>query len=144
MTQLAQRDRLTGPSVRELANQAFSRAASAPLIEGNCVILLKDAQENYPAWLNAIHAAKHYIHFESYIIHEDDSGWMFADALTTKAREGVKVRLPLRLDGGLRQDFALLLESSARGRRRGTLLYRATIRLTVRMDQSRSSQDPYG
>jgi cardiolipin synthase len=82
MTQLTQRDRLTRPSVRELADQAFSRAAGAPLIEGNSVILLKDAQENYPAWLNAIHAAKYYIHFESYIIHEDDSGWMFAARMT--------------------------------------------------------------
>jgi cardiolipin synthase len=99
-TQLTQRDRLTRPSVRELANQAFSRAAGAPLIEGNSVVLLKDAQENYPAWLNAIRAAKHYIHFESYIIHEDDAGWMFADALTAKAREGVKVRLLYDWMGG--------------------------------------------
>jgi cardiolipin synthase len=99
-TQLTQRDRLTRPSVRELANQAFSRAAGAPLIEGNSVLLLKDAQENYPAWLNAIRSAKHYIHFESYIIHEDDAGWMFADALTAKAREGVKVRLLYDWMGG--------------------------------------------
>ena len=100
MTQSAQLDRLTRPSVRELADQAFSRAAGAPLIEGNCVILLKDAQENYPAWLNAIHLAKRYIHFESYIIHEDDTGWMFADALSAKAREGVRVRLLYDWMGG--------------------------------------------
>ena len=100
MTQLTQRDRFTRPSVRELANQAFSRAAGAPLIEGNSVVLLKDAQENYPAWLNAIRSAKHYIHFESYIIHEDDAGWMFADALTAKAREGVRVRLLYDWMGG--------------------------------------------
>ena len=101
MTELSQLDRLTRPSsARELANQAFSRAAGAPLIEGNRVILLKDAQENYPAWLNAIGSAKHYIHFESYIIHEDDSGWMFADALTAKAREGVCVRLLYDWMGG--------------------------------------------
>jgi cardiolipin synthase len=100
MTQLMQRDSLARPSVRELADQAFSRAAGASLIEGNCVILLKDAQENYPAWLKAIQSAKHYIHFESYIIHEDDSGWMFADALTAKAREGVRVRLLYDWMGG--------------------------------------------
>ena len=100
MAQLTQRDGLTRPSARELANQAFSRAAGAPLIDGNQVILLKDAQENYPAWLDAIRAAKHYIHFESYIIHEDDSGWMFADALTAKAREGVRVRLLYDWMGG--------------------------------------------
>ena len=51
--------------VRALADQAFSRAAGAPLIPGNHVRLLKDARENYPAWLDAIRTAKHNIHFES-------------------------------------------------------------------------------
>jgi cardiolipin synthase len=87
-------------SVRALANQAFSRAAGAPLVEGNSVRLLKDARENYPAWLEAIGAAKRHIHFESYIIHEDDAGWMFADALIAKARDGVRVRLIYDWMGG--------------------------------------------
>jgi hypothetical protein len=51
-------------SVRALANQAFSRAAGAPLIARNTVRLLKDAGENYPAWLDAIRAAQRHIHFE--------------------------------------------------------------------------------
>lgn len=87
--------------VRDLANQAFSRAAGAPLLSGNCVRLLKDARENYPAWLDAIKNAERYIHFESYIIHEDKAGWMFADALAAKAREGVRVRLLYDWLGGL-------------------------------------------
>jgi cardiolipin synthase len=78
---------------RALANQAFSRAAGASLVPGNSIRLLKDAQENYPAWLDAIRGAKQRIHFESYIIHEDDTGRMFADALIAKAGEGVRVRL---------------------------------------------------
>jgi cardiolipin synthase A/B len=81
------------PEIREMADRAFSRAAGAPLVEGNQVRLLQDAAENYPAWLNAIGAARHHIHFESYIIHEDDTGLEFADALIGKAREGVDVRL---------------------------------------------------
>jgi cardiolipin synthase len=87
-------------SVRDLANQAFSRAAGAPLIGGNRVTLLKDARENYPAWLAAIKAAERYVHFESYIIHEDEVGWLFADALAAKAREGVRVRLLYDWMGG--------------------------------------------
>ena len=79
--------------LRELANQAFSRASGAPLISGNQVRLLKDAKENYPAWLNAIHAAKTHVHFENYIIYDDETGRMFADAFIEKAREGVSVRL---------------------------------------------------
>src|SRR3954447_15450885 len=79
--------------VRPVAEAAFARTAGAPLIGGNRVRLLKDARENYPAWLDAIQAAKHHIHFESYIIHEDDIGREFASALATKAAEGVRVRV---------------------------------------------------
>jgi cardiolipin synthase A/B len=97
---LDQRERNVMTGVRALADQAFSRAAGAPLIEGNTVRLLKNASENYPAWLDAIAAAKRYIHFESYIIHEDETGEMFADALIAKAREGVSVRLVYDWMGG--------------------------------------------
>jgi cardiolipin synthase len=78
---------------RTLADQAFSRASGAPLVPGNRVRILRDAAENYPAWLEAITAAQQTIHFESYIIHEDQVGHRFAEALATKAREGVRVRL---------------------------------------------------
>ena len=78
---------------RSLAQQAFSRAAGSPLIEGNRVRLLKNAADNYPAWLEAIAAAKHHVHFENYIIHDDEVGSTFAQALKTKARGGVHVRL---------------------------------------------------
>lgn len=84
-----------------LANQAFSRAAGAPLIPGNSIRLLKDAEENYPAWLDAIRSAKRYVYFESYIVREDDTGRMFADVLIAKAKEGVCVRLIYDWLGGL-------------------------------------------
>ena len=78
---------------RPLAEEAFSRIAGADLLRENRVRVLKDAAENYPAWLRAIGSAQHYIHFESYIIHEDAQGDLFADALIKKASEGVRVRL---------------------------------------------------
>ncbi len=86
--------------MRALADRAFSRAAGAPLVEGNHVRLLKDAKENYPAWLDAIQSAKHHIHFESYIIHEDRTGREFSDALIESARRGVRVRLIYDWMGG--------------------------------------------
>ncbi len=83
------------------AGQAFARTVGAPLVAGNQVRLLKDARENYPAWLEAIRSAEHAIHFESYIIHEDDQGQIFAEALIEKARAGAKVRLIYDWVGGL-------------------------------------------
>ena len=81
------------PQLRELSDQAFSRAAGAPLIEGNSVRLLRDAHENYPAWLDAIRRAKHHIRFEIYFICEDEAGREFADALIGRARASVAVQL---------------------------------------------------
>jgi cardiolipin synthase A/B len=87
--------------MRLLAEQAFSRTAGAPLVPGNSIRLLKDAKENYPAWLEAIRSATQTILFESYIIYDDDVGHQFADALIAKAREGVHVRLLHDWLGGL-------------------------------------------
>src|SRR5947209_440089 len=78
---------------RRLVEQAYARAAGARLVGGNGVRLLKDAEENYPAWLEAIRDARRTVHFESYIIHDDEVGQEFAAALAEKARAGVRVRL---------------------------------------------------
>ena len=78
---------------RLLADKLFSRVAGADLVEGNAVRLLRDGAENYPAWLDAIAAARRSIHFENYLIEDDAVGRRFADALAAKAREGVAVRL---------------------------------------------------
>src|SRR5258708_32293982 len=98
--QRGQREGKSLMAVRALADQAFSRAAGASLVEGNGVRLLKDAGENYPAWLDAIGAAERYIHFENYIVREDEAGEMFADALITKGQAGVCVRLLYDWMGG--------------------------------------------
>src|SRR5215217_2866117 len=75
------------PPVRRVVDKAYARATGSPLIPGNGVRLLVDARENYPAWLEAIKGARRTIHFESFIIHEDDVGREFAEALRAKARE---------------------------------------------------------
>lgn len=80
-------------ATRIMAAQAFSRAAGAPLVHGNSIRLLKDAEKNYPAWFEAIHSAEKTICFENYIIRDDNTGRQFSDALIAKAKEGVRVRL---------------------------------------------------
>jgi cardiolipin synthase A/B len=76
-----------------LLDRAFTRAAGAPLVSGNQVRLLKNAAENYPAWLEAIHSARHKIFFENYFICDDRIGREFAGALAERARAGVRVCL---------------------------------------------------
>ncbi len=71
------------------------------IIQGNNVELLKDAAENYPTWIEAMKRAEQWIHFESYIMHEDESGKEFGDLLAEKSREGIRVRIIYDWLGGL-------------------------------------------
>lgn len=86
---------------RLLAEQAFSRAAGAPLVPGNRVDLLLDATQNYPAWMDAIAAAERFVHLEIYIFRDDATGREFAELLANKARRGVRVRVIYDWFGGL-------------------------------------------
>src|SRR3954470_1196285 len=80
-------------SLRPAAEHALMRAAGAPLVAGNRVQLLRDATENYPAWLAAIEAAQSSITLEMYIFADDPVGNRFAAAMTDAARRGVRVRI---------------------------------------------------
>jgi len=85
--------RRASPELRRLAEQVFTRAAGAPLVAGNTARILRDAGENYPAWLAAIAAARRSVLFENYIIADDAAGREFVLALTERAQAGVAVRL---------------------------------------------------
>ncbi|MBB4041145.1 cardiolipin synthase [Microvirga flocculans] len=73
--------------------RAFARIADGDLRNGNAIALLRDSRENYPAWLAAIRSAESVIHFENFIIADDVTGGLFAEALMERARAGVKVRV---------------------------------------------------
>ncbi|HOV56837.1 MAG TPA: phospholipase D-like domain-containing protein [Rhodanobacteraceae bacterium] len=92
--------------VQRLAEQAFSRAAGAPLLGGNAVELLIDAQAHYDAWLAAIRSAQRSVLLENYIIREDAVGCAFRDALAERARAGVRVCIISDWLGGLGQTGA--------------------------------------
>ena len=85
--------RRSGDLPSQLSNEELFRATGASLIQGNHLRILRDAQENYPAWEAAIQGARKTIHMEMYIIHNDKTGRHFRDLLVAKAREGVKVRV---------------------------------------------------
>jgi len=75
-----------------ILDRAFSRITGSEPVDGNRVRLLKDAGENYPAWLDAIARAERTVHFENYIVADDEVGGRFARALAEQARRGVRVR----------------------------------------------------
>lgn len=85
-----------------VADQALSRAAGAPLVDGNAVRILRDGAANYPAWLDAVATASSFVHFDSYILHDDRTGNLFADALIERAKAGVRVRVVYDWAGAIR------------------------------------------
>ncbi len=72
---------------------AINRAAGGRPVPGNAVELLIDGPDTYAAMLDTIAAAKHWVHFENYIIRSDAAGWRFAELLAQRAREGIRVRV---------------------------------------------------
>lgn len=64
-----------------------------PLLSSNSIIPLTNGDSAYPLMLQAIRSAKHHIHMQTFILHHDEIGKKFLDALKEKAEEGVKVRL---------------------------------------------------
>jgi cardiolipin synthase len=82
-------------AVSERARLAAARYVEDPreLAGGNAVRLLRNGAETFPAWLEAIEAARVRISLEMYIFSDDAIGRKFADALIAAARRGVEVRL---------------------------------------------------
>src|ERR687890_467336 len=73
--------------------RVLARASDAPLREGNRLELLKNGPKTYDDWLLAISRAKRWIHLDNYIFQNDVTGNRFAEALSAKAAEGVRVRV---------------------------------------------------
>jgi len=92
--------------LRLLAEQALSRAAGAPLLDGNAAELLIDAEAHYAAWLAAIRGARRYVLLENYIIRDDEVGRAFRDALAERAQAGVAVAVVCDWVGCLGQSRA--------------------------------------
>jgi cardiolipin synthase len=64
-----------------------------PLLGANSITPLVSGDATYPQMLQAIRNAKDHIHIQSFILHYDETGRQFLEALKEKALEGVKVRL---------------------------------------------------
>jgi cardiolipin synthase len=71
----------------------LGRVSDAPLRRANSIELLKNGPDTYDDWLQAIARAQRWIHLDNYIFANDEIGNQFAEALSAKASEGVRVRV---------------------------------------------------
>lgn len=86
-----------------------------PIVDGNRSRTLVNGAQIFPAMLEAIASARQTITFESYIYWSGDIGKQFADALSERAKAGVKVHVLLDWAGSQKMDASLLDELKASG-----------------------------
>ena len=85
------------------------------IVPGNHVEVLQNGDEIFPAMLQGVRDAKTSICFETYIYWSGEIGEQFADALTERARAGVKVHITLDWLGSVKMDEALVRRVEAAG-----------------------------
>jgi cardiolipin synthase len=86
-----------------------------PIIEGNKVEVLLNGDQIFPAMLQAIREAQHTITFETYIYWSESIGREFSDALSERARAGVKVHVMLDFIGSIKMEQAAMDEMRKAG-----------------------------
>lgn len=78
------------------------------IVEGNAITTLLNGDQIFPAMLKAVREAKKSICLETYIYWTGDIGQEFADALSERARAGVKVHVIIDWIGSRKINEALL------------------------------------
>ena len=79
--------------LRELDRPLAALLENFPLLGGNSVTPLLTGDEAFPKMLEAIREARHHIHLQSFIVGNDAVGREFMEAVSERARAGVRVRL---------------------------------------------------
>jgi cardiolipin synthase len=96
------------PRLYAVDDPQFGRAMGVllgpPILPGNRFDVLVNGDEIFPPMLSAIRGARKTISFESYIYWSGEIGRAFAEALSERARAGVKVHLLLDWVGSSKLD----------------------------------------
>ena len=107
------------PRLYSTASPDFERALGSLLgpgiVGGNAVTELLNGDQIFPPMLAAIQGAKKSITFETYIYWSGDIGKQFADALSVRARAGVRVHVLLDWVGSAKMDESYLTEMKEAG-----------------------------
>ncbi len=85
------------------------------IVPGNRVTDLQNGREIFPAMLAAVSGAEKTITFETYIYWSGEVGQQMADALSERARAGVKVNVLIDWVGSIKMEGALLEQMEAAG-----------------------------
>ena len=85
------------------------------IVPGNRVTDLQNGDQIFPAMLVAVSAAEKTITFETYIYWSGEVGQKMADALSERARAGVKVNVMIDWAGSLKMEDELLDEMKVAG-----------------------------
>ncbi len=86
-----------------------------PVLGGNRYEVLLNGDQIFPSMLAAIRGARQTINFETYIYWSEAIGKEFADALTERARAGIKVNVLLDWIGSAKMEKNLVDEMKAAG-----------------------------
>ena len=78
------------------------------ILPGNRITPLRNGTEIFPAMLQAIGSAQRTVTFETYIYWSGDVGKQFADALSERARAGVKVHVTIDWAGSVKMEESML------------------------------------
>ncbi|GKS97202.1 phospholipase D-like domain-containing protein [Acidovorax sp. SUPP2825] len=107
------------PRLYTTAQPQYERAMGSLLgpgiTSGNEVVELLNGDQIFPPMLAAIRAAQKSVTFETYIYWSGDIGKQFADALSERARAGVKVHVLLDWVGSSKMDESYFTEMKAAG-----------------------------
>jgi cardiolipin synthase len=85
------------------------------IVDGNTVQDLQNGDQIFPAMLDAIASAKKTISFETYIYWDGAVGKRFADALSERAKAGVKVHVTIDWAGSYNMDETQLKQMQEAG-----------------------------
>ena len=107
------------PRLYSTASPDFERALGSLLgpgiVGGNAVTELLNGDQIFPPMLAAIKAAQKSVTFETYIYWSGDIGKQFADALSERARAGVRVHVLLDWVGSAKMEESYLTEMKEAG-----------------------------
>ena len=95
--------------------RSMSDLLGPPIVEGNQVEVLLNGDQIFPAMLDAIKQARRTITFETYIYWSGTIGREFVDALSERAKAGVRVHVLLDWLGSVKMDERYLDEMRAAG-----------------------------